>query len=101
MGETDPLNADSDGDGLLDGAEDINRNGFRDANETDPNLFDTDGDGLNDAEDSQPLVEFLEPQLSGSGPLDCDCRAHQSGQGHWLWFLLLILRPRREKATRV
>lgn len=34
---TDPLNADSDGDGAWDGTEDVNHNGRVDAGETDPN----------------------------------------------------------------
>ncbi len=43
-----PNNPDRDGDGLLDGAEDLNINGLLDSNETDPDRADTDGDGLND-----------------------------------------------------
>jgi hypothetical protein len=43
-----PENPDRDGDGLLDGAEDANRNGLVDAGETDPERADTDGDGLDD-----------------------------------------------------
>jgi len=38
---TDPLNPDTDGDGLLDGLEDANHNGCVDTGETDPNVFDT------------------------------------------------------------
>jgi hypothetical protein len=45
---TDPNDADSDDDGILDGFEDINRNGYRDKEETDPRLADTDGDGIQD-----------------------------------------------------
>ena len=45
--QTDPLVADSDGDGLVDGVE-VNRG-------TDPLDRDTDGDGLNDAIDPDPL----------------------------------------------
>jgi hypothetical protein len=36
---TDPLDDDSDGDGLLDGEEDANGNGMVDSGETDPNVF--------------------------------------------------------------
>ena len=50
---TDPLNADSDGDGLSDGEEDLNRNGRVDPGETDPNNPDTDGDGRPDSQDRQ------------------------------------------------
>ncbi len=45
---TDPLDDDSDDDGLLDGNEDLDHDGLRDTTETDPNMFDTDGDGLGD-----------------------------------------------------
>ncbi|MGQ0503691.1 MAG: OmpA family protein, partial [Myxococcaceae bacterium] len=38
----------ADGDGLLDGEEDANRDGRVDANHTDPNNADTEDDGLND-----------------------------------------------------
>jgi hypothetical protein len=47
---TDPLDADTDNDGLSDGLEDADKNG--DANdETDPLLVDTDMDGLGDGEE--------------------------------------------------
>ncbi|MBI2345806.1 MAG: hypothetical protein HYV03_02760, partial [Deltaproteobacteria bacterium] len=42
------LNPDSDNDGLPDGAEDANHNGWLDPGETDPSVADTDGDGLGD-----------------------------------------------------
>ena len=45
---TSPVIADTDGDGLMDGEEDANRNGRLDPGETDPNNPDTDGDGLSD-----------------------------------------------------
>ena len=40
---TDPYNADTDGDGLLDGEEDANQNGTVNPGESDPLLADTDG----------------------------------------------------------
>ncbi|MBI5300359.1 MAG: right-handed parallel beta-helix repeat-containing protein [Deltaproteobacteria bacterium] len=43
-----PLEADSDHDGIPDGGEDANHNGWLDFNETDPTNPDTDSDGLND-----------------------------------------------------
>ncbi|WP_093517313.1 Ig-like domain-containing protein [Stigmatella erecta] len=46
--ETDPMDDDSDDDGLLDGSEDANHNGVVDAEETHPLKFDTDEDGLSD-----------------------------------------------------
>lgn len=43
-----PLAPDSDHDGIVDGVEDANHNGWLDFNETDPTNPDTDGDVLND-----------------------------------------------------
>lgn len=45
---TDPFDADSDDDGLLDGEEDANHNGVVDQGETDPENPDSDGDGIPD-----------------------------------------------------
>ena len=50
---TSPDDADSDDDGLPDGAEDLNRNGRLDEGETDPNRADTDGDGVPDSQEVQ------------------------------------------------
>ena len=47
-GETDPLNPDSDGDGVYDGAEDRNANGEQDEGELDPGDPDSDDDGIVD-----------------------------------------------------
>ena len=44
----DPLDADMDDDGLLDGQEDVDGDGLADAGETDPLAPDTDGDGFCD-----------------------------------------------------
>ena len=73
---TDPLTPDTDGDGLNDGAEDLDGNGAIDAGESDPNdpcdpdfnnavclAIDTDGDGIADA---------LETNVLGTDPLDVD-----------------------------
>jgi hypothetical protein len=69
---TDPMNMDSDGDGLSDGFEDADRDGMwtatiggtgtSGAGETDPTRADTDGDGLNDAAEN----------AVGANPLDID-----------------------------
>jgi len=66
---TDPLDPDSDGDGLSDGEEDSNGDGAVEytlggtgdpgVGETDPNIADTDGDGLDDGE--EVLVEDTDP----------------------------------------
>jgi hypothetical protein len=45
---TDPLNPDTDGDGLFDGVEDANHNVVIDVGETDPLNPDTDSDGFSD-----------------------------------------------------
>jgi len=45
---TDPDDADTDDDGILDGQEDANHNGTVDLWETNPLNFDTDGDGIQD-----------------------------------------------------
>ena len=57
---TDPLVADTDGDGLEDGEEDLDQDGYVDAEETDPNNPDTDDDTYSDG---------LEVEC-GSDPLD-------------------------------
>lgn len=44
----DPTDPDSDQDGLTDGEEDLNQNGWLDFNETDPTASDSDEDGLED-----------------------------------------------------
>lgn len=43
---TDPLDSDSDDDGLPDAVEDVNANGRLDALETDASMVDSDSDGL-------------------------------------------------------
>ena len=52
---TDPTQPDTDGDGLNDGAEDVDGNGQVDPGEPDPNNPDTDGDGVLDGADNCPL----------------------------------------------
>jgi hypothetical protein len=71
--EMDPLNPDSDGDGLEDGEEDLNGNGWLDPDETDPSIVDTDRDGLEDG------VEAL-GDFDGDGVPDFDFRLIQ-GEG--------------------
>lgn len=53
---TDPNLADTDGDRLIDGTEDVNRNGRVDNTETDPNKLDTDGDGCDDGREVLTLL---------------------------------------------
>jgi len=70
----DPLNPDSDGDGLPDGEEDMNVNGWVDPDESDPTLADTDGDGLSD------YVETT-GDFDGDGIPDFDISTIRGGKG--------------------
>ena len=56
---TDPADADSDEDGLLDGEEDLSLDGFLDSLESNPLAFDTDGDGLSDGLESGITARHL------------------------------------------
>jgi YD repeat-containing protein len=49
---TDPNDADTDDDGIIDGAEDANHNGDVDPGETSPCNIDSDGDGIQDGTES-------------------------------------------------
>ena len=69
----DPLNPDSDGDGLIDGEEDQNGNGWIDPADTDPSAVDTDDDGLPDG------VEAL-GDFDGDGVPDFDIRLVEGGR---------------------
>jgi large repetitive protein len=68
---TNPLVADTDGDGLLDGVEDANHNGVCDPGETNPNLKDTDGGGVDDGLElkagTNPLLKSDDYWIRGSG----------------------------------
>ncbi|QED25753.1 hypothetical protein FRD01_00440 [Microvenator marinus] len=69
---TDPARPDTDGDGLLDGQEDVNRNCRFDAGETDPRSADTDGDGLEDGDEVARGLDPLNPDSDGDGITDGD-----------------------------
>ena len=62
-----PLNPDADGDGLRDGEEDLNANGVVDAGETDPLDPDTDGDGINDGDELDQGTDPLTRTLTATG----------------------------------
>ena len=64
LSTTNPNEADSDGDGINDGDEDLNKNGKLDEGETAANLFDTDGGGRGDSE------EILEDSTDPRNPDD-------------------------------
>ncbi len=83
----DPLNPDSDADGLTDGEEDLNGNGWLDPDETDPSMVDTDRDGIEDGVeargdfDGDGIPDFDFRMIQGEGEcrppeeisdLDCD-----------------------------
>lgn len=76
--ETNPNDPDTDGDGILDGKEDINRNGRVDPGETDPRNFDTDGDGIWDGDEDKngngyqdnDETSALNPDSDGDGVPD-------------------------------
>jgi len=61
------FDADTDDDGILDGAEDANHNGVVDPDETDPCNIDTDGDGIQDGTE-RGVIEAV-PDPDGDGPL--------------------------------
>jgi len=81
---TDPNDADTDDDGILDGVEDANHNGLVDTNETDPCNIDTDGDGIQDGTElgytladigSDTDTSIFQPDLdptNTTNPLDPD-----------------------------
>ncbi|MEQ8661232.1 MAG: hypothetical protein RLW62_10475 [Gammaproteobacteria bacterium] len=64
---TDPLDVDTDDDGLADGVEDANANGRFDAGETDAASIDTDGDGIQDGTELGVTAGIADPD--GAGPL--------------------------------
>lgn len=61
--EIDP--GDTDGDGLLDSAEDANGNGIVDPGESDPYAWDSDGDDVNDADER---TKGTDPMVASSVP---------------------------------
>ncbi|MFO0590843.1 MAG: MopE-related protein [Polyangiaceae bacterium] len=77
--KTDPLNADTDDGGVIDGAEDINHNGKLDAGEIDPTFghgaddstaVDTDGDGLTDGEETAIGTDPNDADSDDDGVID-------------------------------
>jgi hypothetical protein len=86
LGETDPKNPDTDGDGLLDGVEDQNHDGKVGLGETDPRRKDTDCDGLQDGPDQGALLGedqnkngVVDPGETSPTKLDSDGDGLQDG----------------------
>ncbi|MGI5864118.1 MAG: adventurous gliding motility lipoprotein CglD [Myxococcales bacterium] len=68
---TNPLVADHDGDGLLDGEEDANKNGRLDSSESSPLRTDSDCDGLADGEERALFrTDPANPDSDGDGLVD-------------------------------
>ncbi|MBW1679898.1 MAG: RHS repeat protein [Deltaproteobacteria bacterium] len=63
---TDPGDADTDDDGILDGIEDANHNGIVDTDETDPCNMDTDGDGVQDGTEIGMTLSDIGPDTDQS-----------------------------------
>lgn len=72
VGMLDPANDDADGDGLSDGEEDRNGNGWLDAQETDPTSSDSDNDSISDYHESTG-------DFDGDGIIDFDIREVSNG----------------------
>lgn len=60
-GCTDPNDADTDDDGIIDGVEDANQNGQVDTGETDPCNIDSDDDGIQDGTELGYTTEDIGP----------------------------------------
>jgi outer membrane protein OmpA-like peptidoglycan-associated protein len=69
---TDPLDADTDDDGLLDGSEDADKDGTVDGGETDPKNPDSDGDLLQDGLESGLGTPQISPEPFHEGDTDMD-----------------------------
>ncbi len=69
--KTNPLIADTDGGGVVDGSEDQNHNGVVDGNETDPTAGNGADDVLNEDKDGDGLTDEAET-LAGTDPNDAD-----------------------------
>ncbi|HEX8706513.1 MAG TPA: OmpA family protein [Myxococcaceae bacterium] len=90
---TDPLDPDSDDDGMEDGEEDTDKDGEVDPGETDPRNPDTDGGGVNDGDeetngtDPLDINDDIERRVVGRG---CSASGDNSLPGS-LWMLLAFV----------
>jgi len=67
---TDYLDPDTDNDGILDGSEDVDKDGVLDVTETSPKDADTDDDGLSDGEEDVNKNGIVDP--TETDPMDAD-----------------------------
>ncbi|NPA75088.1 MAG: hypothetical protein GXO25_03275, partial [Euryarchaeota archaeon] len=77
------LDADSDGDGISDGLEDMNHNGIVDMNETSPYMVDTDGDGIPDGVEDRNMNGYLD--AGETSPVEWDTDGDSLPDG-WIDF---------------
>ncbi|MFQ5910376.1 MAG: hypothetical protein ACE5IJ_06615, partial [Thermoplasmata archaeon] len=88
---TDPLDPDTDGDGLWDGIEDSNKDGAVDANEADPNDEDSDDDGIWDGPEYEVFMNLIylrNNDSDGDGILDGnDLWRNHSGTWVEAWYI--------------
>src|SRR5690606_2367549 len=96
---TDPTDADTDDDELLDGEEDVNSNGKVDEGETDPNVADTDGDGLPDGEEVEAGFDPLRAWTTQGGGCRCDATGAPRGSGLVLLLGALATGLRRRRVA--
>jgi hypothetical protein len=86
-GCTDVNNSDSDGDGLLDGEEDLNQDGFVDPDETSPCEPDSDFDGMDDGWEL----------THGMDPITNDAIDDKDGDGYSNYFEYLMQQDPEEQ----
>jgi hypothetical protein len=79
---TDPASTDSDGDGLDDGAEDVDHDGLADPGETDASDPDTDADTFDDGVDTCPLVASPDQADTDGDGLGDPCDDDDDGDGY-------------------
>ncbi len=80
---TDDTTEDADGDGLTEAEEDLNGNGILDAGETDPNEADTDGDGYNDRVERNGGSNPRDPNSFPSVVELLQIASHPTGSSWW------------------
>jgi len=77
--KTDPMDSDCDNDGIIDGNEDKNLNGFREVPETSPVDIDSDDDGLGDNQEDIDLDGIVDAVETDPNDNDTDNDALNDG----------------------